>query len=204
MSSRPRRAAPSSLNNAVISHVTGVKPVDQARAEAILTKFISTSEAIATSSASEAIAFSKIGLSNTSGNNPILGQLKRVQRDLRGLPPLLAELDSPKRPADESAEEPKNKKIKFSDENDLDSAEAKSAGDESSDETAEGSEKPDEKLSGEESEKEDEVADAAENVEEKQEEEEQESSGEEEKRERKRQKKLAKKEKKEKKKQLSN
>lgn len=117
---RPRRTFQSAVNAPVVAHVTGVKSIEKSRAEAILSKFISTSEAISTTipGGDESVAFSNTGMSNNAGSNPVMGQLKRVQRNLRGLPPLLAELTETTGKMtkfEDESEQPKNKKIKFDD-----------------------------------------------------------------------------------------
>lgn len=118
---RARFVESNAVNAPVVAHVKGIKPIDQARAEAILTKFINTTESISTGAIAptEAAAFANTGMSTSAGKNPVLGQLRRVQRDLRGLPPLLADLEfnSNKRPS-ETSEPAQNKKIKFDDSDD--------------------------------------------------------------------------------------
>lgn len=105
---RPRRAIPSAVNTPTCINVSTTKNITKEDAESILSEFISASEAIATTipGSTTDLTFDKTGFSNSTANGAILGQLRRVQRDLRGLPPLIEE---PKR--DEP--EPKNKKIKF-------------------------------------------------------------------------------------------
>lgn len=126
---RQKRTAQNAANTPVVAHVKGFKAISKARAEAILGKFISTSEAIAAAipGTSDEIAFTNTGLSNAAGGNPVLGQLKRVQRDLRGLPPLLAELDSVKHTIEESSEQPQNKKIKFDEDSETQEVEEEAA-----------------------------------------------------------------------------
>mmetsp|Transcript_2933 Transcript_2933/g.3262 ORF Transcript_2933/g.3262 Transcript_2933/m.3262 type:complete len:216 (+) Transcript_2933:40-687(+) len=133
---RPKRSIPSAVNTPTAVHVEASQAINKSEAEIILTDFISVSEAIAgslpSSLDSSQITFSNTGLSSGSGSSAILSQLKRVQRDLRGLPPLLsevvgstsgtiaaAEITNKKIKFDDDgadvSEEPKNKKIKFDD-----------------------------------------------------------------------------------------
>lgn len=122
---RPRRANPSAINTPTEIHVKSSSTITKEDAESVLSEFISTSEAIANTFPTEGSVsgnseFNSTGLSNSSDNKVILGQLKRVQRDLRGLPPLAAELVVPQAEQKKFGfdEEPKNKKIKFDDSDD--------------------------------------------------------------------------------------
>ncbi|RKP30982.1 hypothetical protein METBISCDRAFT_26921 [Metschnikowia bicuspidata] len=112
---RARFVEASAVNAPVVAHIKGVKSITLGRAEAILAKFISTTETLTSGmSATDSAAFAVTGMSTTSGKNPVLGQLRRLQRDLRGLPPLLADLEfgaPDKRPAEKPAAQ--NKRIKF-------------------------------------------------------------------------------------------
>lgn len=112
---RARFVEASAVNAPVVAHIKGVKSITLGRAEAILAKFISTSETLTSGmSATDSVAFAVTGMSTKSGKNPVLGQLRRLQRDLRGLPPLLADLDFGavgKREAEKPAAQ--NKRIKF-------------------------------------------------------------------------------------------
>lgn len=115
MSFRPRRVVQSAVNTPTTVHVNSSSIITKSEAESILSEFISTSESIATTipgASNDEVTFSTTGLSNNTGSNAILSQLKRVQRDLRGLPPLLADFGTEAKRADE---EPVNKKIKFDD-----------------------------------------------------------------------------------------
>lgn len=144
---RPRRNIPSAVNTPTAVRVEASKAIDKSEAETILSDFISVSEAIAgslpSSLDSSKITFSNTGLSSSTGSSAILSQLKRVQRDLRGLPPLLSEVVASTpgtiAPAetvnkktkfdDEDADvsdEPKNKKIKF-DDSEVDAADTEMA-----------------------------------------------------------------------------
>lgn len=96
--------------------------IKQVEAERLLTEFIDTSEIIATTIPGQAASTNEIlnaqtGLSNSTGNSATISQLKRLQRDLRGLPPTLTEFnDNKKIRFDDEAEQPANKKMKFDDE----------------------------------------------------------------------------------------
>lgn len=123
---RPRKAAPSAVNVPTAVHISSSSILTKSEAESILSEFISTSESITATipgSSDDDVSFSTTGLSNSSGSNAIIAQLKRVQRDLRGLPPLLAELgiatiDSSNTYDQNKGEQPVNKKIKFDDSSD--------------------------------------------------------------------------------------
>ncbi|KAK6458749.1 RNA polymerase I subunit RPA14-domain-containing protein [Scheffersomyces xylosifermentans] len=108
---RPRRAFPSAVNTPTLTRVNASSYVKNSEAEQILTEFISASEAN-----NEALPGSILnnennttGFSNNAESGAVLSQLKRVQRDLRGLPPLIAE------PPVVSTNSTENKKIKFDD-----------------------------------------------------------------------------------------
>lgn len=148
---RPKRQMQSAVNAPVVMHVKGVKAIEKARAEALLTKFISTSEAISSAivGSEDPILFTNTGMASGEGSNPVLGQLKRVQRDLRGLPPLLSELDTKK-------EEPVRKKIKFDDEGNEEGDAKEEAQDEEMEEEEEEEEKEDEEEEEEQKEEADE------------------------------------------------
>lgn len=115
---RPKRSIPSAINTPTAVHIKASQAINGAEAENILNDFISVSEAIAgslpSSLDSSKATFSNTGLSSSTGNSAILSQLKRVQRDLRGLPPLLSEVVTPT-PGTISPAETANKKIKFDD-----------------------------------------------------------------------------------------
>lgn len=117
MSSFRRRTQklPSQVTKPVLIEIKGEKSIDKVRAEALLTKFINTSEAISSAipGSDDPVVFSNTGFSSNVGTNPKIGQLKRVQRELRGLPPLLAELDAEYLKHDDA---PQNKKVVFDDE----------------------------------------------------------------------------------------
>ncbi|OVF11284.1 hypothetical protein A9F13_01g07744 [Clavispora lusitaniae] len=146
---RPKRQMQSAVNAPVVMHVKGVKAIEKARAEALLTKFISTSEAISSAivGSEDPILFTNTGMASGEGSNPVLGQLKRVQRDLRGLPPLSSELDTKK-------EEPVRKKIKFDDEGNEEGDAKEEAQDEEMEEEEEKEEKEEEEEEEEEEQKE--------------------------------------------------
>lgn len=112
---RPRFSQPTAVTKPVVSHVKGIKAIHKSRAEALLSKFISTSEIVSTGAvdSTDAVAFTSIGMSSSAGKNPVLGQLRRIQRDLRGLPPLLAELDMDASKGSSETESVRNKRIKF-------------------------------------------------------------------------------------------
>ncbi|KAK6462918.1 RNA polymerase I subunit RPA14-domain-containing protein [Scheffersomyces coipomensis] len=118
---RPRRVVSSTVNTPTAIHISSVKSIDNSEAERLLTEFITASEVSITTlpgSAADANIDSTSGISNSAGGNVIISQLSRVQRDLRGLPPLAVE--SFPKPTENStlnsSDKPAlNKKIKFSD-----------------------------------------------------------------------------------------
>lgn len=126
---RPRRNIPSAVNTPTAVRVEASLAIDKSEAETILSDFISVSEAIAgslpSSLDSSKITFSNTGLSSSTGSSAILSQLKRVQRDLRGLPPLLSEVVT-STPGTIAPAETVNKKIKFDDDDADASVEPKS------------------------------------------------------------------------------
>lgn len=109
MSDKPQRRAPNATNTPVVVTIQGVKSISKERAEAILTKFITVSEQIAAGDYQN----QRTGLSDSVSNKPVMGQLQRMQRNLRGLPPLAGDNVFGKHKLED--EPPKNKKIKFDD-----------------------------------------------------------------------------------------
>ncbi|RLV90838.1 hypothetical protein JA1_004317 [Spathaspora sp. JA1] len=107
---RVRRAIPSVLNTATTVRVAETKNITNSEAERVLTEFIDASDAI---SAGLAQSSQEIGLSKNNDSSAVLSQLKRIQRNLRGLPPLISE--SQGKPDSSANIEPPNKKIKFDD-----------------------------------------------------------------------------------------
>lgn len=92
--SRSRRTEPAAI------HITQSQSISRAEAEQIITSYIDSTESssLLDAAAEAAIAAENTGNSNTvvdsiasaiARNENIIGQLKRVQRDLRGLPPVL-------------------------------------------------------------------------------------------------------------------
>lgn len=122
---RPRRAVPSAVNTPTEIHVKSTTGIKNSDAEIILSEFITSSEAVANAFPTSNVLeeSENTGLSNATGNNAVLSQLKRVQRDLRGLPPIAAEPVQPSQNKKikfddidaDPVEEPLNKKIKFDD-----------------------------------------------------------------------------------------
>lgn len=123
---RPRRAVPSAVNTPTEIHVKSTTGIKNSDAEIILSEFITSSEAVANAFPTSNVLeeSENTGLSNATGNNAVLSQLKRVQRDLRGLPPIAAEPLQPSQNKKikfddidaDPVEEPLNKKIKFDEE----------------------------------------------------------------------------------------
>lgn len=131
---RPRRAVPSAVNTPTEIHVKSTTGIKNSDAEIILSEFITSSEAIANAFPTSNVLeeSENTGLSNATGNNAVLSQLKRVQRDLRGLPPIAAEPVQPSQNKKikfddigaDPVEEPLNKKIKFDDDDEEEEEEA--------------------------------------------------------------------------------
>ena len=130
---RPRRAVPSAVNTPTEIHVKSTTGIKNSDAEVILSEFITSSEAIANAFPTSNVLeeSENTGLSNATGNNAVLSQLKRVQRDLRGLPPIAAEPVQPSQNKKikfddidaDTVDEPLNKKIKFDDEDEEEASE---------------------------------------------------------------------------------
>lgn len=74
---KPKRAIPSAINTPTAVHVLKQEQITQDEAEVLVSNFIGASE------------------DSTGHNLIILSQLRRLQRDLRGLPPLL-EMERPR------------------------------------------------------------------------------------------------------------
>ncbi|KAG7195964.1 uncharacterized protein KQ657_002351 [Scheffersomyces spartinae] len=121
---RPKRFIPSATNTPITVHINKSESISKDESEQILNEFILASEAISSTlpGSSEEITFYKTGLSNSTGSNAVLAQLRRIQRDLRGLPPMAAESpiestgQNKRTKFDEDEEEKPNKKIKFDEE----------------------------------------------------------------------------------------
>ncbi|KAG7663522.1 uncharacterized protein J8A68_002981 [[Candida] subhashii] len=105
---RSRRVIPSSLNTPTTIRVNKSQNITGSDAERLITDFINASDANANGIESKDYA----GLSRSSDVSAILSQLKRIQRNLRGLPPITAEATIPS--TSQNTSEPPNKKIKFS------------------------------------------------------------------------------------------
>lgn len=108
-SHRVRRAVPSALNSPTAVRVNKIQNITGSEAERLITEFINASEANASGVESD----NRTGLSKNSDSSAILSQLKRIQRNLRGLPPIISETTSQ---STGTTSEPANKKIKFDEE----------------------------------------------------------------------------------------
>ncbi|CAX41415.1 DNA-directed RNA polymerase I subunit, putative [Candida dubliniensis CD36] len=134
---RSRRAIPSAINTPITVRVHKVNSTTGSEAERILTSFIDASEInISGKGTAETNA---TGISGGNESPAIVSQLKRIQRSLRGLPPLMSEEQFSKSNASlEDAERP-NKKIKFDESDDsLSSEKVTEAGVEEEDKSNEG------------------------------------------------------------------
>lgn len=123
---KPRRVLPSSLNTPTEINVKRVTRLLQNEAERILSEFIATSENISKGALDTRNATT--GFSDSVANGMILTQLRRIQRNMRGLPPFVpAALIETKHTSDFLNEGTlQNKRIKFNDlvaENNDDSSE---------------------------------------------------------------------------------
>ncbi|CAD1811907.1 hypothetical protein FOB58_004001 [Candida parapsilosis] len=87
LNQRSRRAVPSTLNTPTAVNVNAVSSVTQEQAEQFLTQFIDASEhnrnPLNLNDQDQ-----KTGFSSNSETVAVASQLKRIQRNLRGLPPL--------------------------------------------------------------------------------------------------------------------
>lgn len=77
---KPQRVKESTVNTPVAEHILSSKSITKDEAESLLSQFITHHEEEQLKSAHTAIVDSAYATS--------LSQLKRIQRDLRGLPPL--------------------------------------------------------------------------------------------------------------------
>ncbi|KAI5964049.1 uncharacterized protein KGF55_001991 [Candida pseudojiufengensis] len=84
---RSRRVIPSTLNSPTTVRVNQVTDILQDQAESFLTEFIDASE-YNNNPLNVTNQNQSKGFSNNSETFAILSQLKRIQRSLRGLPPL--------------------------------------------------------------------------------------------------------------------
>lgn len=84
---RSKRAIPSTLNTPTAVNVNAVSSISQAQAEQLLTQFIDASEHNR-NPLNLKDQDQKTGFSSNSETIAVASQLKRIQRSLRGLPPL--------------------------------------------------------------------------------------------------------------------
>ena len=108
---RSRRVIPSAINTPTSIRLLKINNLGASEAEKALSEFIDASELNISGKATT--DFNTTGLAGNSESPAVLSQLKRIQRSLRGLPPVISEQQSEnKRSADEETDRP-NKKIKF-------------------------------------------------------------------------------------------
>lgn len=113
---RSKRAIPSAINTPTTVRVHRVNDTTSSEAERILTSFIDASEI--NISGKGTAETNTTGISGGNESPAIVSQLKRIQRSLRGLPPLMSEEQFTKSNASlEDSERPK-KKIKFDESDD--------------------------------------------------------------------------------------
>ena len=124
-SSRSRKALSSAINSPTTVYVRSSQTLSNDGAEHFLNDFITTSESIPNSITG--IASSDSEKTHLSLAQPILGnaaipsQLKRMQRSLRGLPPVISEVahtigsDNAEKKSPDVPQETPRKKIKFDD-----------------------------------------------------------------------------------------
>ncbi|KAI5968017.1 hypothetical protein CANMA_002785 [Candida margitis] len=84
---RSRRAVPSTLNTPTAVNVNAVSNISQEQAEQLLTQFIEASEHNR-NPLNLKDQDQNTGFSSNSETIAVASQLKRIQRNLRGLPPL--------------------------------------------------------------------------------------------------------------------
>ncbi|RCK65013.1 hypothetical protein Cantr_00974 [Candida viswanathii] len=114
---RSRRVIPSAINTPTSTRVHQIHNLSASQAERFLTEFIDASELNISGKTPTGTPSS--GLAGGSESPAVLSQLKRIQRSLRGLPPVISEPQQSenKRSAEDEADRP-NKKIKFDDSED--------------------------------------------------------------------------------------
>lgn len=108
---RSKRAIPSAINTPTTVRVHRVNDTTSSEAERILTSFIDASEI--NISGKGTAETNTTGISGGNESPAIVSQLKRIQRSLRGLPPLMSEEQFTKSNASLEDSERPNKKIKF-------------------------------------------------------------------------------------------
>ena len=113
---RSKRAIPSAINTPTTVRVHRVNDTTSSEAERILTSFIDASEI--NISGKGTAETNTTGISGGNESPAIVSQLKRIQRSLRGLPPLMSEEQFTKSNASLEDSERPNKKIKFDESDD--------------------------------------------------------------------------------------
>lgn len=113
---RSKRAIPSAINTPTTVRVHSVNDTTSSEAERILTSFIDASEI--NISGKGTAETNTTGISGGNESPAIVSQLKRIQRSLRGLPPLMSEEQFTKSNASLEDSERPNKKIKFDESDD--------------------------------------------------------------------------------------
>ena len=113
---RSKRAIPSAINTPTTVRVHRVNDTTSSEAERILTSFIDASEI--NISGKGTAETNTTGISGGNESPAIVSRLKRIQRSLRGLPPLMSEEQFTKSNASLEDSERPNKKIKFDESDD--------------------------------------------------------------------------------------
>lgn len=113
---RSKRAIPSAINTPTTVRVHRVNDTTSSEAERILTSFIDASEI--NISGKGTAETNTTGISGGNESPAIVSQLKRIQRSLGGLPPLMSEEQFTKSNASLEDSERPNKKIKFDESDD--------------------------------------------------------------------------------------
>ncbi|EMG46291.1 hypothetical protein SBY92_002477 [Candida maltosa Xu316] len=150
---RSKRVIPSAINTPISIRAHNVKNVTGSDVERILTEFIDASELNISGKVTDETKTT--GLAGNSESPAVLSQLKRIQRSLRGLPPIISEQPS----VSKTSEEPdrQNKKIKFDDSDENDAKESEKNDEESEEseesESSEASEVEDKKRKREDKDK---------------------------------------------------
>lgn len=155
---RPRRVMLSAVNSPTVSHIKKTSTLEKDGAEQFLSKFIEASEINASRANGNIMSevSSSSGMSISTEGSTALSQLRRIQRDLRGLPPLDLESSTSnenkktKFEGEDSSEGPKNKKIRFDDSEAEQSIDTKEAEEEEKETDIEKSKQDDNEVESEE------------------------------------------------------
>ncbi|CAK9435292.1 uncharacterized protein LODBEIA_P57430 [Lodderomyces beijingensis] len=107
-----RRAVPSTLNSPTTVHIDATVSLSDSKAEALVSQFITVSEHN-NNPITQQEQNQSTGFAADKESSAKLSQLKRIQRSLRGLPPLLSDKMATSSSAAEIEDGAKKKKIVF-------------------------------------------------------------------------------------------